>query len=259
MRQTIKSIALSIILAVFFSQAHAASVGVGIGRAAEFSGSDESQFIPMAAFEFDTPIGILKSNQLGAKLDLIKSGALDTGPILRANLGRNDSVSDDVVAALPEIEATAEAGWFIGSGIRLESLGLQSNAIIIGDIAVVTDIGDGHGGTHIKSSIGLVMPVAENLRFIPSISVNYADDNYTHAFYGVDAANASTDLSSFQAKGGIESTQFALVAVRTINAKWSMTGIAAYNTLQGDAADSPITGRGSKNNSFAGVVLNYTF
>lgn len=235
------------------------TVGIGFGSTVEYSGSDEVSFIPLAAFEVETAVGIFKNNEVGMQLDIIKSGAFDTGPILRANFGRNDSVSDELIADLPEIEGTAEAGWFVGSGFKLANLGLNSNAIVIGDLEAVTDIGDGHGGTLLKASVGLVMQVADNLRFIPSVSIRYADDNYTHSFYGVDTASASTELSAFNASAGIESTQAALVGIRTINQQWSVTGIGAYNVLQGDAADSPITQRGSEDNFFAGFILNYTF
>jgi len=184
---------------------------------------------------------------------------VDTGPILRINTGRNDSVSDLAVAALPEIEASPEAGWFVGSGFKLSSLGLTSDAIVIGRVSAVTDVGDGHGGSLVNGSLGLVMPVNDNLRFVPSVSFNYADDNYTQAFYGVESANASAELNEFNASGGIESTQFALVGIRKINEKWSFTGVGAFNTLQGDAAESPITERGKDTSFFSGFTINYTF
>lgn len=241
------------------TQSIAAKIGLGLGSAVEYGGSDKNQIIPLASFELETPYGILKNNQVGAQFDLIVSESVDTGPILRANFGRNDTVSDDAVAGLPEIEASAEAGWFLGSGFPVSLLGLNSSAIVIGDVAAVTDVGDGHGGTYIKGSVGLVMLLTDDLRLIPSFTVNYADDNYTHSFYGVDAENATAELGAFEAGAGIESTQVALVAIRTINDKWSVTGIAAYNTLQGDAADSPITERGSDKNVFAGATLSYTF
>jgi len=241
------------------TQVFAATVGIGIARNAEFPGSDDYAFTPIASFEIETSIGIFKNEQIGAQLDLVKSGSFDTGPILRINTGRNDSVTDAVVAGLPEIEASPEAGWFFGSGFKLSSLGLTSDAIVIGRLSAVTDIGDGHGGTLVNGSLGLVMPINEELRFIPSVSFNYGDDNYTQAFYGVNSADASAQLGQFNASGGIESTQFAIVGIRKINEKWSITGVGAFNALQGDAAESPITKRGSETNLFSGFTLNYTF
>ena len=235
------------------------SVGIGIARFAEFPGSDTYTFSPTASFEVETSIGIFKNDRIGAQLDLLKSEAIDTGPIVRFNPGRNDSVSDSAVAALPEIEASAEAGWFVGSGVKLSTLGLTSNAIIIGRLSAVTDTGDGHGGTLVNGSLGLVMPINDDLRFIPSVSFNYADENYAQSFYGVESANATAELSEFTASAGVEGTQFALVGIRKINEKWSVTGVGAFNTLQGDAAESPITQRGSDTSFFTGVTINYAF
>ncbi len=241
------------------AQAFSATIGIGLGYTTEFPGSDDYTFTPRASFEIETSVGTFRNDQIGAQLDLIKSGAIGTGPILRINTGRNNSVSDAVVAALPEIEASPEAGWFVGSGFKLANIGLNSNAIVIGRLSAVTDVGDGHGGTQVNGSLGLVMPINEQLRFIPSVSFNYADDNYTQAFYGVENENVTAELGGFNADGGIESTQFALVGIRKIDEKWSVTGVGTFDMLQGDAAESPITKRGSDTSYFAGFTINYTF
>lgn len=248
--------------AIFIFSTDAFSVtrlGIGIGRTTEFLGSADAAFVPYAEFQIDTRIGNFRNNQVGAELDIIKSSSVDTGPILRINTGRNDSVSDGVVAALPEIEASPELGWFVGSGFKLANLGLNSDAIVIGKLSVVGDTGDGHGGTVVNGSVGLVMPINNDFRLIPSVSFNYGDDNYTQAFYGVDAANASTELSEYTASAGVESTQVALVGIRQINEHWYIRGTAAYTILRGDAADSPITKRGDDTQVFTGFTLNYVF
>lgn len=259
LRHTLTLAAMSGLL-LLSSQAAANSIGIGIARTAEFSGSDDYEFTPIAEFEWETPVGILKNEQIGAQLDLVKSGSWDTGPIVRINPGRDDSVSDEVIAQLPEIEVSPEAGWFIGSGIQLKRLGLDTDAIVIGRLSVVSDIGDTHGGTQVNGSIGLVLQVNETLRFVPSVSLNYADESYTQAFYGVDGSSAeSSGLSQFAASGGLESTQLGLLVIRKLDDKWSVKGRATYTALQGDAESSPITQRGSDTQIFTGVVASYQF
>jgi len=208
----------------------------------------------------ETPIGILKTNRIGVQLDLIKSGSVDTGPIVRYAFGRDDSVSDPLVAALPAVDPSVEIGWFIGSGFPLRLTGIDSDAIVIGDVSVVTDIADGHGGTVYNGSVGLVMQLTEKFRIVPSLSFTYADDNYTKAFYGVGSTSETTDsLPVYRPSGGLESNQAALVAIRTIDEHWAMTGVFAYTFLQGDAAESPIVLRGSDEQLFTGVTLSYKF
>lgn len=241
------------------TQVFGASIGLGIGRTTEFSGSDDYTFIPTASFEIETPVGIFTNNRIGAQLDLIKSESVDTGPILRLNTGRNDTVSDAAVAALPEIDVSYEAGWFVESGFKLRNVGLNSNAIVIGSLSFVTDMGSDDGGSLIEGAVGLVMPINESLRVIPSVSLFYADDDYTHKLYGIDATNASAELGEYTAGGGLEQAQLAIVGIRQLNSKWSVTGVVAYNALQGDAAQSPITKRGSDTSVYTGVTAAYTF
>jgi len=261
MRINIQRALLLVLLPVTASQAMANSVGIGIGRATEYPGSKDYQISPNAAFELNTPIGTLKNNQVGVQLDIVKGSNLDTGPVLRANFGRDsESISDNVVANLDKVPATAELGWFVNSGFRLDRLGIQSDAIVIGRLNAVTDVGDGHGGTQVFGSVGLVMQLTDNFRLVPSVGFNFADESYTNAFYGVDSAGAAASgLSEYSASGGVEFTQVALYALREIDSRWSVTGTVAYNTLRGDAAQSPITQRGTDQQLFTGLVVHYHF
>ena len=236
------------------------SVGIGIGRVSEYPGSDDYNVLPNAAFEIDTALGKLKNNQIGAELDILKSDVIDTGPILRANFGRDDSISDSVVASLDEVSAGAELGWFIGSGFKLAQLGIPSDGIVIGNLEAVTNVGDGHGGTLVTGTIGVVFQINDKLRLVPSIGANFADDNYSDEFYSVtESGAAASGLNEFSATGGLQYTQVALFGVRKIDERWSVSATVAYNTLKGDAAESPITQRGSDKQLFTGAVINYSF
>lgn len=249
-----------VILLLLSAEVMANSVGIGIGRATEYPGSGDYGVLPNAAFELDTPLGKLKNNQIGVQLDIIKNTNIDTGPILRANFGRDDSVSNKAVAALEEVSPSAEFGWFVNSGVKLGTLGIPSDAILIGRLDAVTDVNDGHGGTLVSGSVGLVFQLTDKFRVVPSVGFNYADDSYTDAFYTVSAAGAAASgLSEFKASGGLEYTQVALYGVRTIDERWSVTGTFAYNSLEGDAADSPITQSGTDKQLFTGLVINYAF
>jgi len=253
---------ISGLIALFLlsSQAMANTIGVGIGVASEFPGSGDYEALPNGSFEIDTPVGILKNNQIGVQLDLIKSTSIDTGPIIRANFGRNDDISDSVVARLDEVDTSAELGWFVGSGVRLDSLGIQSDAIIIGRLNAVTDVGDGHGGTQIYGSAGLVLQLTDKFRIVPSVGFNYVDDNYSESFYSVSSAGAqASGLNEFSASAGLEFMQVALFALREIDSVWSVSGALAFNALQGDAEESPITQRGTADQVFAGFAVNYKF
>lgn len=239
-------------------QSRANSVGIGFGGTTQYKGSSDYQAIPLASFSFDTRVGIVANEQIGVKIDLIKSRRADTGPILRYQGGRDNEMSDTAIAKLPEIAASAEAGWFLGSGIPLSVLGLKSESIITAKISGVTDIGDGHGGSTLTTSTALVTPVNPTVRIITSLSLNFSDTKYHQAFYGInDAAAAASGLSAFDAKGGLESIGLGLIIVKQINEKWSLTSITSLSELQADAAKSPITKRGSTSQLFMGLVFTY--
>lgn len=260
MISTTKRFAGVITLLVISSQSYANFVGLGIGRASEYPGSDDFEFSPNAAFEIDTPVGKLKNNGVGAELDIVKNTSVGSGPILRIGIGRDDTISDSVVAGLPEVELGTEVGWFIDSGFRVDRLGIQSDAIVIGSLDAVTEIGDGHGGVQITGSVGYVMQLTDNFRLVPSVGFNYVDDSYAESFYSVSSADAATTgLNEFDASGGLEYTQVALYGVRDIDSRWTVTGTIAFNKLTGDAADSPVTERGTTDQLFTGFILNYNF
>jgi len=245
---------------ILSSDVMANSIGIGIGRTTEYPGSGDYGILPNAAFELDTPLGKLKNNQIGVQLDIIRNDNIDTGPILRANFGRSDTVSDTAVAALEEVSPGAEFGWFVNSGVKLSSLGIPSDVILIGRLDAVTDVGDGHGGTLVSGSLGLVFQLTEKFRLVPSVGFNYGDDNYTDAFYSVSSTGAAASgLEEFSASGGLVYTQVALYGVRTIDERWSVAGTVAYNSLEGDASDSPITQSGTNKQLFTGFVVNYAF
>jgi len=242
------------------SSVHAAQVGIGIGRTNEYTGSKHYKIIPMASFSVDTRLGELSSEQIGLKLDIVEGRKLNTGPILRFNAGRDNDMKDDVVATLPKVGGTAEAGWFINSGIPLKVLGIPSSAIANGSLKATTDLQDVHGGSTVTGSVGLMFPVNETLRIITSASINWSDKNYQRTFFGVDAQAASdSGLNEFSPGGGLESTGLTLVVAKQLRPKWSFTSITSITKLAGDAQDSPIVKRGSDTQLFLGLIFGYTF
>ena len=251
-------LSLVVYYSILSSIAEANSIGIGIGRAPDYTGSDDHRIIPMASFSYDARIGKISSEQIGVKVDLIKSRRIDTGPILKYQTGRSNDLKDSQVARLPEVEGSAEFGWFLGSGIPVRVLGLNSDSILTGKISALTDVGDGHGGSSFSSSVAVVTPINQQLRVITSLGLNFSDENYQQSFFGIsDEAAAASGLSAFSAKGGLQSTGLTLIIAKGLNKKWSVTSITSLSKLQGDAAQSPITKRGSTLQLFMGVVFNY--
>ena len=77
--------------------------------------------------------------------------------------------------------------------------------------------------------------------------VSFADAEYMSTYFGVSGAEAKTSgLSAFDAGAGFKSVGIATTARYEITGNWAIEGEAAYDRLIGEAADSPVTGVGSR-------------
>lgn len=238
----------------------ASSFGIGIGRVPEHTGSKDYRLIPLASFKAETRLGTVSNDQIGIKIDLSKSRTVDTGPLIRYDGGRKRKSVDERLRNLEPVPATIEVGWFISSGLPLSVLGLPSNAIATASLRGVTDVQNGHGGSRVQASVGMVKPVNETISVIGSLSANWADGQYMDAFYGIDeSADVPADIEPFTADSGIESVGVSVIINKSISDLWSITGISSYSLLQGDAKSSPISSLGSNQSTFFGIVLNRTY
>ena len=77
--------------------------------------------------------------------------------------------------------------------------------------------------------------------------VSFADAEYMDTYFGVSAAETKTSgLSAFDAGAGFKSVGIATSARYEITSNWAIEAEAAYDRLIGDAAASPVTGAGSR-------------
>lgn len=79
-------------------------------------------------------------------------------------------------------------------------------------------------------------------------------------YFGIGASNVrDSGLDFHNADAGFKDVGLRLAADYKFTESWS-TGIGAqYIRLIGDAADSPVTDQGSKDQVFGGVSLSYRF
>lgn len=89
------------------------------------------------------------------------------------------------------------------------------------------------------------------IRFGPR--VDFADDSYAETYFSVPGSAAN--LSRYSAEGGLKSVGLELSARRDLSDLWAIEGRLAYDRLQNDFADSPVTGAGSEDQVSVGVTL----
>ncbi len=235
------------------------SVGIGGGLAPDYEGADEYKAIPLPLFDLRYNGMALRTSRFGLEADLVPGEAFQAGPILRYNTGRDSDVKDEVVRLLPEVGAAAELGAFAATGLPLSVLGMDSPSIVTARIGFIQGQSGGHEGLTIDGSLGLVTPVSDQLTIISALSATWMSNTYADSFFGVTpAGSAASGLAAFDPGSGIKDVGVTLIGSYEVTDAWSVTGIASYTRLLGDAADSPVVSqRGSANQLFGGLGISY--
>lgn len=180
---------------------------------------------------------------------LIKTERFRFGPSLNIVSERNESDSD-ILRGLGDVDTAYEVGAYAefwpGSFLRTR-LELRRGF-------------KGHEGVVVDLSADAVWHPMERLRFTIGPRVSLANDEYMETYFGVSSdQSGSSGLAAFDAKGGLHSVSVASSLTYKWTESWSTIGFAEVGKLVGDAADSPITKRGSDDVLTVGVALTYTF
>lgn len=207
-------------------------------------------------------------------------------PILSANYGRY------YIGALPVGGLPAGVGmsfyrdqnWNIGAGVGYEFTNPreESDASILrgmGDIdrttlgsffasysldwlrvtgAVLSDLGGKDQGVRVLLDLQGRYRVSDRLMLTAGPALVWANSTYTQTFFGVTAGqSASSGLPQYRTSSGVNSVALAIGASYQLTPQWGVGTRLSANQLRGDAVNSPITEKKSRN-TFA-VFSNYRF
>ncbi len=234
----------------FFSL-RSTTLGMGVGLATDYEGSDDFKPVPVPQFRYTIPNGCYV-NLLGPclRVNLFPSRQFAVGPMFRYRPERK-SLDDDVVDELEPVDSAVEAGIF-GSMIFNHFLWYA---------AYNKDISETHDGYLVDAAAGYRAGIESQVQFLILAIATYADDEYMQTYFGV---NPETDLQSglpeFDAKASLKNLGLLAALQYRINGNWAVLGIMKYTRLLGDAADSPIVDmRGDANQFMDAIILNYSF
>ncbi len=99
------------------------------------------------------------------------------------------------------------------------------------------------------------LPVTERLSISGMFSMEFMDDRYAEAWYGVERETASLD--TFQAKAGLRDAQIAIHASYNISERVALSLYGANMVLLGDAEDSPYTVEQNQQTFLAELVYRF--
>lgn len=106
----------------------------------------------------------------------------------------------------------------------------------------------GHEGYVGEFGADMSFHPAERLTVSAGPRFSFADAKYMDSYFSVSAAEAgASGLPQFDAGPGFKTVGAELSARYEVDANWALESSARYDRLVGDAANSPITGIGSKN------------
>ncbi|WP_018998399.1 MipA/OmpV family protein [Hirschia maritima] len=235
------------------------TVGVGVLHEAISPGVDqyESQVLPYLDIAYKDRLFLNVRHGLGAyliKQDDKKTGIFEdlaVGVALDYDEGRDASDFDKrpALKGLNKIDSTIEGKIFAEAEISSVEL----------DFEIAQDLsGDGHDGWHAELSANLDFPVSDRFMLMVGPSIRYASEEYQQAYYGLDSSEAiATGFSEYKAGAGLESASFGIQGRYALSKNWSVLGLAQYESLLGDAKDSPFVEK--DNQVVTGLAVAYTF
>ena len=243
---------LSIMLVSGTAWAAKGTVGLGLGMAPDYEGSDDNEAVPMfmGNYIFDSGRSI---SLMGPKLkaNLLASRKVRFGPVLNYRMGRDD-VDNNRVDDMKDIDDAFEAGLFAAMDIDNFLLNLD----------VLFDVSDTHDGYTVEASAGYRWKASSTLTITPSVVLTGADADYMDTYFGINRKNVgSSSLPYYNANDGdLKDVGINVVAHYTPWEKWGIMGVVSYKKLLNDAKDSPIVDdEGNDKQLTLGVMATYRF
>lgn len=244
--------------------------GVGIGRVADYEGSDDYELLPVPGVVGRVDgIGFsYLGNRVSVNLIRAPEGpgwSFTLGPVASIGLNRATlkSIDDPRIRALGKVGISVELGGMAGIARRGV---LTSDYDRLGfTVSVRHDVAGGHGGTLINPNINYITPLSRRSLALLFVSATHADGDYARSYYTITPAQSvASGLPVFNAKSGWKDWTIggALDVSLTgdLTGGLSAIGGVAYTRLLNDFAASPVVSvAGSRDQWMVGLGLAYTF
>lgn len=244
------------------------TLGLGVGYAPSYEGSDDYTVIPGGVVRGKVEGFAFFMRGLQAYADLIREPEgepldVSLGPVIGLRLNRASRIKDDQVRALGKLDEAIELG--VWAGIAKTGVITSAYDNIAFRVAYVRDVAGAHDSYVVTPSIEYGTPLSTSTFVGVSASADYAGDGYAEYYFNVTPAGAAASgLAPFQADGGFKSVSLGLLGGQSLSGDirrgWSLFAIGFYTRLLNDFADSPIVAQaGDADQWFGAVGLAYTF
>ncbi len=233
------------------------TVGLGVGVAPDYQGSDDYEAVPLWVLRADDlydPSTYVAIEALRFSSNFLPHENFRVG-VSGQYVPKRDDPDDNAVDLLDNTDDGVLVGVLLGYDVPL------SNDSVLGfEFDPRWDVNDDIGGLA-TGRVNYVRPINQTWTISGGLEATYASTEYMREFFSIDAAGAAqSGLDEFDADSGFLDAGINLAATYNFTQNWSTTGTVAYKRLFSDAEDSPVTDdRGDANQFFAGVVAAYRF
>lgn len=210
------------------------TLGAGVSYRNEYFGSSDMEFVPTGLFRLDyirfrNGFEFGSSRAVGFREGLSLTGAARF-------ISRRDSNDHSELRGMDDVNWTME----LGLGLGYE----QRDWRVFGD----TRFGFfGHHGFVGQLGADVIARPVKGLTLTLGPRMDFGDEQFTKTYFGVTPTEAAaSQFSAYSPGGGLVSAGLLFDAQYQIDERWGLQGQVSWNRYLGDAANSPITQFGSK-------------
>lgn len=234
------------------------SLAGGIGAQPEFLGSNDFEPTPYVAGHIAYDRYFLQAQGKELSLGVNLTPGLAMGAMLDVTSGRDDSIKNERVGRLAEIDDAIEVGGFVSyswHGV------LSTWDELTLDATYLFDVSDTHEGTIGSAGLSYGRTLGSRWSIGGGVRLTYVDEDYGRTYFGITPeGSAASGLAAFNAGSGIRDVGFGLQLGYAINENWSVELLGSYKQLLGDAKDSPIVDQeGSASQVSGAIAIGYRF
>lgn len=225
---------------------------LGVAAVPEFLGSETLEAVPLIVSQFRAGENLVQITGTQARLGIVETGYWIAGPMLNVVTSRDDSVSNDRIAALESLDLSFELGAFVD---YRRPMGDWDEGEFGTSIAIKQSISGDWEGSAITLDAEYSWAATFMWRLAVGGALTIVDDEYAGNRFDVSTANSQrSGLQEFTADGGLNDVTVSLRSIVSLSPTWGLFTRVAYTQLLNDAADSPIVvTSGSQEQWFVGL------
>ena len=193
-----------------------------------------------------------------AQLNLLNDENWRFGPVIKYRFSRDNSVQNNTVKQLNEVDGAIEGGAFLEYKLPLSRTPLHQ--VVFGG-----DVEGGKNGTETHLHAMYWQPLSTTLIGNIGVGMTYGNGKFVKNYFGITSAHdialyPSLGGEPYDTSSGIVGWNIPFGISKMVSDKWLVSVGGRYERLVNDAKDSPVVDQsGDANQWIGGVGIAYMF